>query len=310
MQEHRGTIVSCWIALLAILLAQDGFANLTIKLAFVIIAGVVVFLYFRGISGSHLKMKYTSYFLAAGLFVAVVVYTVLPDGPSGILKWGKEDFQEETISELSPRDIYQQNRENTSQALESLRGDVEQASKELEKLNNALKAEVSSSKETYLSEVQELGKVLAGKQSLIDSSFPNMKTDEKELELFYKTQLYEEIRHYSSFVSALEEYGVECANMGINECTLMLWDVENLYIFYGMKKELELGLLENEWYESKDLEFNSYKVAMNQYSDLLNYGSWRFTYENQFAKDLEKIFDGFIMNYYKRFHLNFEKQST
>ena len=77
---------------------------------------------------------------------------------------------------------------------------------------------------------------------------------------------------------------------------------------YFMKKSLELELVENPIYPSKYLKYNDYKITMNEYSDLFNYGNWRFFYENTSAQEIEQKFNDQIMGYYKRFHLNFTKE--
>lgn len=312
MQDHKETIVTCVITLGSTILSEV-FPNLATKLVFIVLSIVAVVAFFKGDEKDKRGIQRFSFFLAAVLVVFIVVYGIFPGFPSNLISWGKQAIQDQDneVIALTSKKIYQKSLNDVNQSMGKLQDDIGQASAALTELNGFLESEIfsyNSDKETYSSEIEELLEGLADKAGEIDKDFPNIALDAETVELFYKTQLYDKVYHYSSFICAFEEYGIHCNSLDIDEYTLALWDVENLYIFYNMQKELEPDLIENRQYEEREFFFNSNRVDLNQYSDFLNYGNQSIICEGKNdAQQLEEIFRDYIMNFYKRFHLNFTR---
>lgn len=306
MEKKKETIVTCAITLVSTLLAGE-LSNLAARLIFIALSILTVILYFKGDGRENRGIQCFSYFLMAVLVGFIVVNDVFPEFPSRFFWWSGQVIHGEDVGVLTYKDIYQANLNSVNQSLESLQDNIGQTSVVLTELNDILEAEIISSRETYPSEVEDILKLIDSKTEVIDKDFPDITLNMATVELFYKTQFYDTVYHYSSIIGAFEKYGIHCSNLKIDEYTLALWDLENLYLFFNMKKELEPDLAENKWYEKKNLSFNSNKVDLNQYSDFLDYKEWRFTYTEKNAQELDDIFMDFILNFYKRLHLNFTR---
>lgn len=300
MQEKaKETIVTCAITLVSTLLSGE-LPNLAARIIFIVLCIVTVVLYFK--SGGF---QLFSYFLILVLVAFIVVNHVYPEFPSGVFPPSKQSTEKINVIIPTQKDKYQKNLNRVNQSLDSLQENVSRASVVLAELNGMIEAEIISSRETYPSEVEELLELIDSKAEVIDKDFPDIALNVATVELFYKTKLYDAVYHYSSIIDAFEKYGINCSSLEIDEYTLALWDVENLYLFFNIKKELEPDLAENKLYEEKEFLFNSNKVDLNQYSDLIDYKNWCFRYTYKSAQELDDIFMDFILNFYKRFHLNF-----
>lgn len=310
MDEHKENTQirwSCGIALLTLLLSENVFPGLAAKTVFLLLTMLAVTLYFKGHENGSRRLQDLSFVLAACLGLWFLVCAFFPDLPARLLDHSVQAPQEELTDALSAEDAYRMQQEDANRSLGELQDRVGGVSKGLEGLIDTLGSDVFLSEEIDSAEVQQLHDLLEERQGLIEEQFPDIKTKRTDLELFYKTKAYDWIYHYSSFISAFEDYGIDCDQLGVDRYTLMLWDTENLYILYSMKKELEPDLADNKWYESKGLKFDSNKSSKDQYSDLLDYGGWNFSYHNVYAEDLEKSHHEYVMNFYKRFHMNFAK---
>lgn len=306
-KENTQILWSCGITLLTLLLSESVFPNLAVKTGFLLVTMFALFLYFKGREKESRGMQYLSYALAVCLVLSFMTCAFFPDLPSRLLDRREQPPQEEPVNVSSSEEDYRMTWENTARSLEGLQNRVAQVSEGLGGLFDGLGGYSVLSEKIDPSEVQELHGLIEEWEQLIETNFPDIKTKRADLELFYKTQLYDRIYHYSSYIRAFEDFGIDCAQLGVDRHTLMLWDIEDLYILYSMKKELEPDLKDNKWYEEKGLNFNSNKASMNRHSDLLDYGGWCFNYENRYAEDLEKLFHDYVMNYYKKFHMNFAK---
>ncbi len=139
--------------------------------------------------------------------------------------------------------------------------------------------------------------------------FPNLQTDSKEVELFYKMRFYNNEYYYCNIVEALELYGVDFDSMSITELDFLIWDIELLMAYYAMHEEAE-GLETYTIYEQVTYKFDDYKVDMAEYSDTLDYGGWKQSYEEMSGAVISDNLEEIMMKIYKRINLNFNFNIT
>lgn len=311
MKKEAELIISVCVTMVSGLVSLSFIPSPIETLIFMALVLLDIILYCRGSENGNLKMKRASYGLGALLAVVMIVYCVAPGLPSGMLGKAAVWTQQEPEEPKPPEAVYQENRARLEEVLEQLQGDVDVISGEFAALSETLKSQAFLSQETYQSEVQAILDQLNQNQAAINKRFPNLKTDVRTFKLFYKTQHHEQVYHYSSMIKAFETYGIDCKSFKVDEFTLMHWDVESLYILYAMKKELEPEWANNPVYSMKTYLYDEFKVSdMNELSDLFDYLDSALAFEGKTVQELDEIFSGYILNYYKLFHLNFSRKAV
>ena len=307
MQKHAELIISCIVGLLSLVLSELLPSPMA-KLVFILLVIICIILFFLGQEKNRRAMQYVSGLLGAGLILALMVCAISPEFPSQVLDWINGRSQDGTVEEPAPEEQYWQNRSSRDASLENLLGDMTSASGVADKLSEALPSQALLSTSSDPAEVEAVLAKMEEDRETLESSFPNIKTNRDEAMLYYKMKLYSEVWRYSSMITAFQAYGIDCQGLGIDEYTLLVWDAENLYNIYSMKKELEEDWGPDTFFSKKELYFNEHKMDdVGDYSDLFDYGNWNFGYENRTARDLEDTFNGHIMAYYRRLLLNFSR---
>ncbi len=307
MQKHAELIISCIVGLLSLVLSELLPSPIA-KLVFILLVIICIVLFFMGQEKGSRTMQYASSVLSAGLILSLMVCAISPEFPSQALEWIKGQPQGEPEETPSPEELYWENRIGRDASLEKLMDDMTRASQAAGELSETLHPQALLSTSSDPDEVQAVLDKMEENKEALENSFSTIKTDRDTVMVFYKMHLYCQTWHYSSMITAFEAYGIDCQGLGIDEYTLLIWDVENLYNLYSMKKELEADWGPNTFYTKKVLYFNNHKMDdMNEYSDLFDYGGWNFGYENMTAQNMEGFFNEHIMHYYRRFLLNFSR---
>ena len=307
MQKHAELIISCIVGLLSLVLSELLPSPIA-KLVFILLVIICIVLFVMGQEKGSRTMQYASSVLSAGLILSLMVCAISPEFPSQALEWIKGQPQGEPEETPSPEELYWENRIGRDASLEKLMDDMTRASQAAGELSETLHPQALLSTSSDPDEVQAVLDKMEENKEALENSFSTIKTDRDTVMVFYKMHLYCQTWHYSSMITAFEAYGIDCQGLGIDEYTLLIWDVENLYNLYSMKKELEADWGPNTFYTKKVLYFNNHKMDdMNEYSDLFDYGGWNFGYENMTAQNMEGFFNEHIMHYYRRFLLNFSR---
>ncbi len=307
MKKHAEVIISCIVGLFSVDLSEL-LPSPTAKLAFILLVIACIILFFVGQEKKRRAMQYASCFLGTGLILVLMMCAISPELPSQALEWIKGQSQDKTEEVPSPEDLYWQNRSGREASLGALEEDMARASGAAGELSEILQSQALLSTSSDPDEVQAVLVKMEEDKEVIEDSFSSLKTDRDDLMLFYKMRLYSRVWRYSSIISAFETYGIDCQGLGVDEYTLLVWDAENLYNIYSMKKELEEDWGANPFFAEKKLYFNKHKMDdMNEYSDLFDYKEWYFRYENMTAQELEGTFNDLIMAYYRRLMLNFSR---
>lgn len=310
MRKNAGAIISYAVTLLSAVF-PGLLPSPMARLAFALLAIVAISFYFVGQETGRRGVRYISYLVNAGLILTLVVCVAAPGFPSEALERIRGTAQDGAEEMPTPEELYWQNRSGSEASLAALWSDIDGASKTAEELSEMMQSQALLSTASDPDEVQAVLDKMEQDKEVIEQSFPGITTDSGTVMLFYKMRLYERIWHYSSIVKAFQIYGIDCQALGIDEYTLLIWDIENLYNIYSMKKELEKDLKDDTFYAEKKLYFDDHKMEnMNEYSDLSDYREWNFSYENKTARELERILADHIMNYYKRFVLNFSRPAA
>ena len=137
--------------------------------------------------------------------------------------------------------------------------------------------------------------------------FLNLETNNYEIELFYKMFLGDEIYYYHDIIKALEECGINCEQLSINEYDLMCWDIEELFATYNMKEDIQNDLNKKVFYTQKIFKYNDYKISISEYNDTFDYEGWTRSFENKTAEEINEKLNEVIMRYYKKFNKNFRE---
>lgn len=289
------------------MLLSEFLLNRVVQLIFVVILIAGIVLYFKGQEKNKRIYRYASYVLCVCLAAMLTGFSLVPDLPQKLAEWYAPESSEIAEKEKPPsaKDMLLEEQDELAQALSSLQNRVDETTSGIAGLVGTLESGGLLSGKSEPDEVQSVLDKLTEDEEFISTNFPNIKSNRDDAMLCYKMRLYELICHYSSILRAFEEYGIDCNALGIDQYTLIRWDLEKLYAFYSMKQELEADLPDNIFYSSKPLLFNDHRVSMNEYSDIYDYGDWRIIYENISAQEYEERLDERIMIFYKRFHLNF-----
>lgn len=301
--EDARVAITCIVELLTIILAE-AMPNLTIKLLFIVFVSVEIVLYFKYKNIQSIKDKMPMYIIGCIIVIMLLISIVDTDSFTGFVQI-KEFFSSEPSETVDYISI-----------IEGQNDEIDQKIKEVnDKMADSINAfkEVSNDFSRYgflyaKENQQEIETIL---QKMIDinnensDAFPNLKTNKHEIELFYKGKLTEEPYFYCNIIKAFEAYGINCKELSIDEYVLMLWDTQCLYIIYSMKKDLEDDLKSNTFFDERSFDYNDYKINMNENSDTFDYEDWRYTYTNKTAKEISKEMSNIIINYYKKFSMNF-----
>ncbi|MCI9563135.1 MAG: hypothetical protein HFF63_04495 [Oscillospiraceae bacterium] len=307
MQKHAELIISCIVSLLSLVLSEL-LPSTAAKLAFILLVFACIILFLAGQEKKRHAMQYASCFLGIGLILVLMMCAISPELPSQALEWVKGQRQDKTEEVPSPEELYWQNRSGREASLGALAENMTRASGAAGELSGMLQSQALLSTSSDPDEVQSVLAKMEEDKEVIERSFSALKTDRDDVMMYYKMRLYGRVWRYSSMISAFEAYGIDCQGLGVDEYTLLVWDAENLYNIYSMKKELEEDWGANTFFAEKKLYFNEHKMDdMNEYSDLFDYREWYFRYENMTAQELEGTFNDLIMAYYRRLMLNFSR---
>lgn len=139
-------------------------------------------------------------------------------------------------------------------------------------------------------------------------TFSDFKSDEYLIELFYKMFLSDTIYYYSNYIKAFEEYGINIDKLDLNEQTLITWDLQILFATYNMRCDNILDLNTDVFLDEIMFNYNDYKVSMQKYGDTFDYGIWSQIYQETTAKEVDNDMNDLIMEYYKKFMMNFKSE--
>lgn len=146
-------------------------------------------------------------------------------------------------------------------------------------------------------------------KEILDGSeyYDDLTTNKQKVQILYKMRLATSEYYYCNIIRAFEAYGIDCEEMSIDEYKLLLWDVERLYAIYNMKKSIQDDLDEGVFYEKKEFYYDDFRINMPRHSDTFDYGGWCEIYEDKTAEEINNYLDTYIMDYYKKFSLNFRE---
>ena len=164
-------------------------------------------------------------------------------------------------------------------------------------------------------EIEKVLQIIDQEYKKREESFTELKTNEKNVELFYKIFLSNIPYAYCNIISAMEAYGIDCEEFSIDERKLVVWDTEMLFVCYSILDSLGMDIAQDITYEAnaevdgkpvRKYIYNQYRIMdRNRYSDTLNYNSWYWYSSDLSAQKIGSQIDTRIMKYYKKFLLNF-----
>ena len=137
------------------------------------------------------------------------------------------------------------------------------------------------------------------------TDFDSLGTERDQVELFYKIKLSEGYYFYCNMIRAMEDYGIDCAGMGIDEAMLFCWDVDRLFAIYNMRKALEPRLTEAEPVERWEGDYNEYRAYVSGYGDEFDYKFWNRNFVVLTVSYIVQRQDTVVMNYFLKFNKNF-----
>lgn len=135
--------------------------------------------------------------------------------------------------------------------------------------------------------------------------FDDLGTDRNQVELFYKIKISEGNYFYCNMIRAMEDYGIDCEGMGIDEHVLFGWDVDRLFALYDMRKGMELRLTEEELIEEWAEDYNNHRASVSGSSDVFDYGGWNRNYKDRNVRYIVNDLERTLVNYFTKFHKNF-----
>lgn len=304
-------------------IVSDLIADRLLRVVFVVavMAGVGAFFVFYG---SDDKQKKNVPYLCASLAIVILLVSVFGNGMTAgdILQHVGGFFitqTDETAADDGLRRKISAANQEMERLLEradcdSLRGKLEQAQDSAAGLS---KAAYHAQFWKDRADQQEVAAILstikeraADTYSNGDKAFPDLLTDEKMVEFFYKMRLSESTweYYYCNIIKAMEGYGIDCEGFGINEFTLAEWDADVLFMDYKMRRSLAFEQPQEGEYEKDWPQFNDYKVLTSDsdYSDDLDYGNWylEFSAHTKIC-DMVEDRDNSIWKYYDKWQRNF-----
>ncbi len=309
-KEDYRDIFSVMAGLLTAVLSvnvQNAFMKITFIICYVV--GYILFLKYLKDRVKWKKYIFVVLFAADGAILAISFVNV-GSLKNYIIKLGEffesEQEKEERADGGGSEEIAGWALE-TNQRIAAMNENLTAVNENISQLSDDVEAyQFIRSKEDQ-TEIDKIVQVIKDKHEETAGSFPDLKTDRREVELFYKMRLSEEAYYYCNIIKALEAYGIDCGQMSVNEYDLMLWDTEKLYARYNMKESIQQDLNKDVFYEEKYFSYNDFKINMSEHSDILNYEDWRYEIENKTAEEASQSLDRKIMNYYIKFHMNFSE---
>lgn len=300
-ESTRGVIISCSVTMLSALLSEF-LPNRGLQLIFVAILIVGIALYLMGQEKNNRKYLYVSCGLGGVLLVMLLVFSISPNLPQVVADWFARESSDSTENETpaAARDDLLKSQADLTAALSKLQSKMDRTVSGVAEMVGALDSDGLLSGRSNSDEVRSVLDKLMESEELLNST-----SSRDDVMLCYKKLLYEMVCRYGSILQAFEEYGIDCTALGIDQYDLIRWDLQKMYNIYSIKKDLDAALAENPYYPSKTFRFNDYRVKMNEYSDVFDYGVDNFTLEKRDAKYWEKYLNDKIMKYYEKFRLNF-----
>lgn len=137
------------------------------------------------------------------------------------------------------------------------------------------------------------------------AAFNDLGTDRKQVELFYKIKISEGNYFYCNMIRAMEDYGIDCEGMSIDEHVLFGWDVDRLFALYDMRKGMESKLTEEELIEEWAEDYNDHRASVSGSSDVFDYGGWNRNYKDRNVRYIVNDLERTLVNYFTKFHKNF-----
>lgn len=159
-------------------------------------------------------------------------------------------------------------------------------------------------------EIDTIKQQIQKRVSEYKDSFTELKTSKNEVELFYKMCISPHLYYYYNIIKAFEAYGIDCELMNIDEHTLVLWDIEVLFSYYNMQKEVQGDLNKGVSYKNQKYEFNKYKIIdETKYIDDFDYQGWVRKIGDAAAEQTRDELHKDIMGYHELFKHNFSDNS-
>lgn len=288
------------IATLIVPILSLGIISPLIKISFVLIYSFICFLLLSKLFADKLKTKNMIIFMATVIEILLLTISTLNTGSiSGYFERIKNFLvvsQETTSNNIVSSNI----------DFESYFNDLSMQISEIDKKIEYNLENVHFNQDISEVEINEIINQMEQNYEKYNDYFGDLKTDIYSIELMYKIFISEMSYYYCNILEAFERFGINNDKLGIDENILFVWDIEILYIKYNMKQKN----FSNSSYENATGEiysYDDYRVTMQKYSDTFDYGGWKLSYETLSAKDADIKFNNSIMNYYKKFIINFSE---
>lgn len=243
---------------------------------------------------------------AIGVIAAAVIGGLFAVSPSIIennkLKEEYEKLETQNSELVTQNSMLQETNEKIQNKYDDLNSNyiaVQNEYKILEKDYNKLLSNSGHNEtilETDQKEIDEISDLLHKYQNGDNKSYyTHLLTDIDELELCYKIYISDKYYKYSNIIKAFKEYGIDCEKLSINENTLVVWDIQNLYIYCQIKEHVEES-------EEKEYLFNDYKMELIDTCDYKGYG---YAYQQDMAyENIAKLISTCIENISKKMKRN------
>ena len=221
----------------------------------------------------------------------------------------------DSIAPASASSDYSQQLAELKESIEGLDNRVSGIDQSIVEMDASLDVFTNDLKHLYINdsiddvEVEEiLQKINEKYDNYTGDVFLSLRTDPYAFELFYKMYLSKEPYYYCNLISAFEKYGVDFDKLDIDVHDLITWDIEVLFMHDNIKNYIdnELDFHSEDVIDDISFYYKDFKINMQRYSDTFDYDSWNLHYEGYTAKELDEKMETRIMNYYKKFIINFQ----
>lgn len=295
---------------------SSAISNPVLKVLFLICGSSVVILCFCGDLMQSERMRRFFLGITGAVFVIILLWSVVSAG--SLSAYGKklQFFFQEDADDSAAAEIYQEVSGETAEMEREISNVDETISgflHDLQHFSKGLEEQQFFSSRYDPKEVERIASVIRTKlgEDEEDSSpsFQDVRTNSQTVELFYKMRIVEEQCQYINCIKALESVGVNCKDMSIDEYTLMVWDTESLFAIYSMRQSVLEDALQGVIYEeNKHLYYKDFKIKLDEYSDTFDYKNWYKDPQSDSSEYIVEWLDGKIMNFYQKFHMNFQKK--
>lgn len=293
-----------------------GIISPFIQIIFVVIYIFICFLLLSKLFAKKLKMRNILIGIATVIEVFfIIISTVNIGSVSGYLARIKSFFinSQEASNNLTVSfdESFESHFNVLSEQISKIDEKIENNNVNIERLDNNLNTFMDNTNNIYFTdnidqvEIDQIVKRIDEMYNKHSNSFPDLRTDIYSLELFYKMFLSEKVYYYCNIIKAFEIFGVDTEKLELEENTLFIWDIQTLYITYNMQKKNLDNICLDKNAMGEAFKYNEYRISMQKYSDTFDYGSWRRDYEDVTAAETEEKLNEVIMNYYKKFMINF-----